>query len=249
VHRRRQRCPHLRLGNLQVVGVHLGPVDAHGQADRLPVQARERPDDRRGCRAAVEHLPGPTRDDRWSQAVQHDRRLAVGGIHGALDAVEPVAQRRVVHLGRRRHVCPEEAQVEPAKAAQRAEALSLAAHRVDGRHPVDLDAQAAGLEPPHMRAHTEAHRHGRERLGPRLEHALGLLRSLATHVDAGDPHSARDAARAAGKRQAEHDCGESGDRGEDPGPLPEDAALGARSGAASRPDQQRSTPGGQDAPV
>jgi hypothetical protein len=163
------------------------------------------------------------------------------------DPVEPVTKRPVVDLRRRRDVCAEEAKVEPAKAAKRAEALPLPADRVDGRPPVDLDTQATRLQPPHMCADTEAHGLGRERIRPRLEQPLGLLGRLATDVDAGDAHPVRDPARAAGEGQAEDDRREGGDRATDRGPLPEDAALCAGSAPASRPDQQRSTPGRQAA--
>ena len=169
----------------------------------------------------------------------------------ALDPVEPVAQGSVVHLGRRCDVGAEEAQVEAAKAAQRAEALALPPHRVHGSRPVDLDSEPPRLELPHVRADAKGHGHGCKRVRLLLEDPLGLLRRLAADVDARDPHAVGDPARAAGEGKAEHDRGESGDSAENGGPLPDDAALCARAGAASRPPsiQKRSSPGGQDAPV
>ena len=71
-------------------------------------------------------------------------------VHGGCDLVELLPERGVVHLSRRRDVRAEEAQVEAAKAAQRAEAFALAANRVNGGAPVHLNAEAPGLELPRM---------------------------------------------------------------------------------------------------
>jgi hypothetical protein len=244
VHRRRQRGAHLRRRDGQVARSHLRAVDAHGETDGFAAEARERPDERRGRSTAIEHLARPAGDDRGRQAVQDDRRVAVRRVHRPLDPVEPVAERRVVDLGRRGDVGAEEAEVEPPEAAERAEALSLAPDRVHCRSPVDLDPEAPGLELPDVCAGAEGHRDGGKRFGLCLEDALGLLGRLAADLDAGDTDAAGEPAGAPREGQAEHDRREGGDRGEDRGPLPEDAALSARAAAAG-PVQQPSAPGRQ----
>ena len=110
-------------------------------------------------------------------------------VHRPLDPVEPVAQRPVVHLGRRRHVRSEEAHVEPAEAAQGPEALALPPNGVDRRVPVHANAEAPRLEPPDVRADTEADRHCFERVRPRLQGTFCLVRRLPADVDARDANA------------------------------------------------------------
>src|SRR6185295_9843816 len=100
------------------------------------------------------------RNDPGGQTMKHDRRLSVRDVHGSRDLVQLLLERGVVDLSRGRDVRAEEAQVEAAKAAQRAEAFPLAAHGVDGGAPVHLNPEVPGLKLPRTRADAEDHRDG-----------------------------------------------------------------------------------------
>src|SRR5207302_5710741 len=139
-------------------------VDRDRQADRLPAEARQGADDRRGGRMTVEDAARTARNDSRGQPVEHDRGVAMRRVDAALDLVEPVAQRGVVDLCRWSDVGAEEPHVEPFEAAERPEALSPAAHGVDRRPPVDPDAEPSRLELPGPRADPKRHWNGRERV-------------------------------------------------------------------------------------
>ena len=249
VHVGGERRSHLRLRDLEVAGRHLRPVDVDGQTHRFALQAGERAHDRGGGGVPVEHVPRSRADDVWAQSLEDDRSFTCGTIDGSGDLVELPLQRRVVHLRRRCDVRAEEAQVETAEAAERAEAVPLAADRVDGCSPVHLDAEAARLEPPRAGADPERDRHPGERLRPALEDRPGLARRLAADVDAGDADAVAEARRGAGEGEAEHDRGERRQRRDNHQPLPEQALLGARL-ATARGSRQAVFPAPrQDEPV
>ena len=197
----------------------------------------------------VEHVPRFRADDLWAQPLQDDRSFTGGAIDGRGDLVQLPLECRVVDLRRGCNIRAEEAQVETAEAAQWAEAVPLAAYRVDGGSPVHLDAEAARLEPPRAGADPERDRHPGEGFCAALEDRPGLARRLAPDVDPGDPDAAAEVRRGAGEGEAEHDCCERRKRREDQQALPEQALLGARL-ATARGSRQAVFPAPrQDEPV
>ena len=234
----RQSGTHLGLHHSQIAGVDLRLIEVDRQADGLTLEARQRSHDRGRGGVAVEHVAGAARDDLGPETAQHDRSLAVRDVHRGCDLVELPFQGGVVDLGRRRDVCSEEAQVEPAEAAQGAEAVALAADGVDGGAPVHADPEVPGLQPPRPRADAEGHRDRGERVRPAFEDGSSLMRRLPAHVDARDPDAVGEPRGRARKGEPEHHRSEADKRREDCGSLPEQTALGARPATSpgTRPD-------------
>ena len=136
MNRSRQGGAHLCLRDREIASGDLRAVDAGWAAQRArgsgsPGRGRSWPR-RRGGRAGGRYGSGRL----GPEPAQHDRRLAVRDVDRVPRSRRACASRAgVVDLRRRRHVRPEEAQVEPAEPAQRPEAVALAAHCVDGCVP------------------------------------------------------------------------------------------------------------------
>ena len=249
VHVGGERRSHLRLRDFEVAGRDLRPVDVDGQTHRFALQAGERAHDRGGGGVPVEHVPRSRADDVWAQSLEDDRSFTCGTIDGSGDLVELPLQRRVVHLRRRCDVRAEEAQVETAEAAERAEAVPLTADRVDGCSQSTSMPRRRGSsrhvrEPTRNVTGTPASAFARlwriARAWP------GVLPPTSTP---GDADAVAEARRGAGEGEAEHDRGERRQRRDNHQPLPEQALLGARL-ATARGSRQAVFPAPrQDEPV
>ena len=161
--------------------------------------------------------------------------LAVRSVDRLREEPELVAQRRVVGTHGRLEVLGEHLELEPAIAADEAEAASLPFGRGDGGRPVDLDAERSRRHGEALAARDERDGHALEPRRPLLEQPLRVGRSEAADVDAGDPGAARELLRRAGEDEAERDSDEQDDTAEGQQAGPEASARrGTAAGLKSR---------------
>ena len=122
--------------------------DAHRQADRRAAEAGERADDRRlggGASSARPVRAGTSTGRRPRSSIAASRGLCATA---GREPLHVVPERGVVDAHRRRDVGAEDARLEPAVAAERAEAVALATRGLDRGRPVDGEAELARRQPP-----------------------------------------------------------------------------------------------------
>ena len=88
-------------------------------ACHFPLEAGERVDDDVARRVTVEHVTGLRRHDDRPQAPQHERGVPVRAVDDLADAADLEGERILEHPRRRRDLCAEDADAEPAEAADR----------------------------------------------------------------------------------------------------------------------------------
>ena len=115
-------------------------------------------------------------------------------------------QRLFPDPGRRGDVGAEDANADPAQAAEGREALAVALGQLDGRRPVGLDTEVGRPQLPEVTLRGEDDRDARHGAGPGLELRRRLARRQAADVDPGDPHTGGDPVRRAGEREPQHDA-------------------------------------------
>ena len=162
-------------------------------------------------------------------------RLAVRGVDRLREEPELVGQRRVVGAHGRLEVFREHLELQPAVAADEAEAASLPLGRGDGGGPVDLDAERLRRHGEVLAARDERDGHALEPRRALLEQPLRVGGCEAADVDAGDPGAARELLGRAGEDEAERDPDEHdhASEGEQAGPEAS-ARRGTAAGLKSR---------------
>ncbi len=160
--------------------------------------------------------------------MQSDRGIATRKVDRGADLVELVLESGVVVLGRRGDVCTEEAEVEPAEAAEGRESLATSANRVDRGAPVHADPEVPGLETPGMGADSKGDRHRRERVRLLREDPASVTRRLPPDVDACDRDALGEPIRRAGEDEPDHERRHGREHGDCADPLKEHTSLGAR---------------------
>ena len=129
-----------------------------------------------------------------------------------------VVERGRVRLDGRHHLGAEEAGLQPAEAAYRAEALALAGGRLECRRPVGLDAERRRLDRIALAAGREHDRDVRDLVEALLEQRTRFLRRQPAHLDAGDRDAVRKPRGRTREREPDEryeDC-EERDRDQDP---------------------------------
>jgi hypothetical protein len=151
----------------------------------------------------------------------------VGCVHRSRDLAEHVLERGVLDLRARRDVGAEEAEIEPAEAADRPEAGALVLDGVDGRGPVGADSQLLRAQLPAAAGRAKLDGNVLERVRPALEEGARLRRREPTDVDARDVDACREALRRAGERQPDDDAGQACEDDEDRRSADEKGLAGA----------------------
>ena len=193
--------------------VTCGRLAAHGQADgrrgRTPTARGRRPARRRARRAPDRPASGTTTGFRPRSSTRGVARVAGDRLRQASDLV---AEPGVVDLRRRRDVGAEDAHLQALEAAHGAEALALAPGGVDGRRPVDLDAEPPRRELEAPAVDDERDGDARERGRAPLEQRLRLGRRHPRDVDARDVDAAGEPVGRAGEDEPERGRGDDADR-------------------------------------
>jgi hypothetical protein len=126
---------------------------------------------------------------------------------------------------------PEEPSLEPAEAADGAEALSLTARRLDRGGPVGLDAERGGLDRIALAAGGEDDRCGGDPVEAPLQQHTRLLGRQAPDLDPSDRDAIGDPRSRAGEREADQSGENREQRKRDQHPAGEES----RGAAGSRP--------------
>jgi hypothetical protein len=198
----REHPPRLRERRRQIAARHLRLIDAELQADAVPaVERRERGEDRRGGAAAIEHPADLAGDELRLQAVQDEGGVDVRTVDGLGDGGDPCLQRRPVERRLRRHVRAEDAQLEPAEAAHREEAVAFPKRVRDCAVPVPLQPDLPAAEGERPVADGEYDRSLLDLATALLEQRRRDGRSHAADVDVRDPDARRQRCRRACERE------------------------------------------------
>ena len=238
-HRAGERRAHLRRDGHEVGGAHARLVDPDGEREAAALEAGERVDDRVARGRTVEHVAGPRRHDDRLQPPQHERCVAVRAVDGPAHASELVGECLVEHLRGRRDVRAEDADADPAEAADRGEPVALVEREPHGRVPVRLDAEAARPQPPLMAGGREDDRHLGERDRARLELRPCLGSRQPADVDAVDADPGCDPVGRPGEHESEHDAADHSDDRQHDQPLNEQRP-GTTAASATDPDRSAS---------
>ena len=228
-HGRRERRARLRRDGLQRGRGHLRALDSNGKRNGQSLEARERRDDRRGGGFAVELATGPTGHDLRVQAPEPKSRVAVILADLARELADHEIECGLVDLSRRVDVRAEDPHADPAQPAERAEALSLAARRLDARAPVDLHAELARPDLPRAPCGAELDRHVAKPVGAALEAAARVVGVQTADGHAGDPRAGGQLGRRACEGEAEEGADADEHCRNEQRPLPDEAAPRAPS--------------------
>ena len=132
-----------------------------------------------------------------------------------------VVERRRVGLDGRHHLGAEEAGLQPAEAAYRAETLALAGGRLECRRPVGLDAERRCLDRIALAAGREHDRDVSDLVVAPFEQRTRFLRRQPAHLDAGDRDAVREPRGRTREREPDERCDDGEERDRDQGPASE----------------------------
>ncbi len=193
-------------------------------------EPRELASERPG-RSLVEHPSRLTGNDAELEPVPDELRVAVGGVDRLRHEPELVGNSRRGGAGGGRRLGREEAQLEPAEAADEAEPVATARGLVDRLRPVDPDTELGGRQRVAVAARGELHRNPRDLLPPPFERRARLGAAHPADVDPVHARARRERVRRARIEQAEAQRRQNGEQAQ---PRHTDAEPLARCGPAAR---------------